>query len=243
VMRKETSLAARLMILLATALASAPMRYSNQLRGDRAAIESGPSSETPKSPAEIFETHLDDVKFVGERLDQALAKLASQAGVRIEVNWDAVVASAVSPATPVRLQMTDTNLRKALIAVLALAQVDQPLKASIDTDGIIRISTADKPAAELIVVRFYHIRPIMDAIIGFRLGLGPQARPTVLDAIDQLQTLVESFINPECWKDNGGAEGPIRVINDVMIVSATAATQEKVGTLLSNLEKELTNRN
>lgn len=56
--------------------------------------------------------------------------------------------------------------------------------------------------------------------------------------LDELRSLIKDTVDPESWRDNGGALGNVRLLGNRMIVTQTPANQQLVGSLLDQLLSE-----
>jgi len=209
------------------------------------ALAADPQVEPTTKPApEIPNTKIGEINFDATPFEQALSELADKSGVRIFVNWQALQAAGVNRDTPVSVRLPDTTLRKALAVVIAVVQEKEPPTCAAETDKIIRIGAG--PGTVPVVLRLYQIQPLIDATLRglSRSGeRGRDPRPSAQDAIDNISRAIEEYVDPDSWRDNGGIDGSLRAIGNVLIIRATPGTQDKVDAFLKKLKREMVSSN
>lgn len=73
-----------------------------------------------------------------------------------------------------------------------------------------------------------------NAAAGFGMVPSPD-KPAAPDMRTDLMTLIREAVDPESWRENGGAYGSIRIVRDAMIVTQTSENHQAVGNILSQL--------
>ena len=201
-----------------------------------------PTIAPAQKPVNQFQsTRIGAVFFDGTQFKNAIAQLESRSGAHLLICWTTLEAAGVDPAARIDVRLTDATLKTALDAVLAAAGAGQTrLAFAAVEDRFVVISTEESLSRKSNLIRFYRVQPMIDLMLLHQIN--PRGRiytPTAQDAIDSLTRAVENNANPKCWKDNGGVEGTLHVIGNVMIINATPATHEQVEDVLKRLKIEV----
>ena len=194
-------------------------------------------SQVPAAPADpppcpttrptVLDATLADVRFPSIPLERALEQLGQLTHANIVVEWRQLEAVGIARSAPVRVQLWDVKLGQALKIVLADVSDDLGFQAQ---DGIVTVSTCERLATND-VMRIYDIRPLIQALV----RLAPDQPPSRNEAAQAIVDLIEAIVEPETWKDNGGNES-IREFLGMLVVIQTPANQQKLQTLLDELQ-------
>lgn len=86
------------------------------------------------------------INFNGTRLETALEVCASLSGIRLTVDWTALIQSGLSPATPVTVSSAQVHLTKAITMILQATNF-QGEPFSVDWEGWMHIPSKSPAAA------------------------------------------------------------------------------------------------
>lgn len=173
-------------------------------------------------------------------LNTAVETIGRQAGIDLRVDEATLRRMELDPSRAVTVVLRNATLLDALDALLA-AHRSAAGPASLDfasVGGVLTLTSADR--AESVVTHLYDIR---------KWPAGMRMRQTRAAALlvplsedewimaDRLTAAVQSAIDPDSWRENGGSIGSIRTINGMLVVSQTIRNQERVRRLLTVLRQ------
>lgn len=158
-------------------------------------------------------------RFSKTPLEEALASLAEQHDVRIDLNRSSLSDLGISPDVPVTLKLTDVSLRSAL--ELILPQLD--LTYLVDSGRLLIESIEESEDRKCVV-----IYPLGD-LIGSN-------RDQSVNVFDELIVLIVCMVNPTSWGEMTGP-GEIAEFRDLLILPQTEKTHNEIINLLTGLRK------
>lgn len=202
---------------------------------------------------------LDEVSYVGEDLEDALANLAEEAGFNLVVDWPALEAIAIYGDTRIDLSLKSVTVTSALEAILHLADRRHLGAAFTIRDGLLAI-TSKAVLDRQLDVRVYNGAPLFEAE---RTGMkqptiGASAEPwRPLARIGSLRwrremrsrglppytgpaEAIQGTVDPSSWERHGGP-GSLRLLGDKLVVRQTQTNHAAIERLLNDLSRSSMN--
>ena len=167
--------------------------------------------------ARVNRLRLDQVPF-----EQAIDALGRSAGVKLVLRREVLQGQGTPLAAPVTLELHDVTLADALDKLLRAVPAGPRLGYTPEA-GVVTVSTK----AETDKVTYSRVYNMRDWY--------PRHGPDADRAYDALRTAVMESVDPESWKDNGGASGHLREFGGLLAVIQTWENHQKVRSLLTAL--------
>ena len=200
-----------LILLLATALSVGPRQLA---RGQRALPTIG--AKTYRGAGDSRASHdsvaqtIDEINLPRMPLDEAIERLRQLTRLNLVVDWIELKTAGVRRDAPVELHLWDTDASRVIQILFMLAGADGPI--ALDArDGIVFATTrSDAGDPRPSAVRVYDIRDLTQLAGGnggqivWAAPRGIPAGPTYQERIEALVHLIESSVETDSWKDNGG---------------------------------------
>ena len=234
----------------------------SELREQSVALERGVGTVDQQVQA-ILDRRLPEVRFDNIGFADVVDFLRDITGANIFVNWRALEAAGIDRAAPVTARLRDVKFSKALDTILRdVGGGTVELAYTID-EGIITISTSEDLSADT-DTQVYDIRdllvtvPDFDNAPSFQIqssqggrggggGGGNLFSGNLSDEqnqqggrnelVDQIVTLIQDIVDPESWRDNGGAVGSVRELSGQLIVTQTPKNLRALQALLEQLRE------
>ncbi len=196
---------------------------------------------------------LDEVRYAGEDLDDALSDLAEESGFNLVVDWPALEAIGIYDDTRIELSLKKVSVAAALDSVLLVADQHHLGAAFTIRDGLLTI-TSKAVLDRRLEVRAYEyppsLRPGMMEKGNSPAGVGAvpwrpaprigslrwkkEMRARGLPPYIGLAEAIQATVDPNSWERRGG-RGSIRVLGDKLIVRQTQANHGSIERLLNDL--------
>jgi hypothetical protein len=177
---------------------------------------------------------LPEVRFDNVAFTDVVDFLRDTSRVNLLVEWRELEAAGIERNAPVTLQLRRVTLEQTLEHILKDVGGGSVRMEYMIDKGAIVISTEDALAARTQVV-FYEVKDLMRNADGKALGGEELAAKT-----KSLIKLVQDFVSPDSWKDNGGSVGTIAEFNGKLIVTQTPKNHQQVEWLLTKLRENPT---
>ena len=172
-------------------------------------------------------------------LKDAFAQLETKTASRLIVNWRYLEAAGIDRNRPVTLRVNNATLKSALTAVLSAGGGSTHLSAVPIYDHVVEITTEESLSHREQATRFYQVRPLIDALLAHQTGAFNRLEtPTTEAAMDLICRAIESHVNPESWRDNGGAVAALHPVSNVLIITALPQMQQQVEEILPRMKHE-----
>lgn len=208
------------------------------------------------------------VDFQRSPFDQVIERLADRHRINVIVNWHDLNQAGIDRSTPVELDLpNEITLKKALTELLEQAGgglVDVGYEVS---DGVLTVATQgflNKKTHP----RVYDVKDLLMEIPDFtdapRMDLRDTTRrlppvsqssslpwkfgdddddeaehdPERMTRLRQLIDLIQGTVDPDSWRDHGGAIGAIKEINGQLVITQNTAAHRKISGLLDKLREE-----
>ena len=199
-------------------------------------------------------------------LHKALAILTERTSVNIVADWTALKGIGLLPTTPVSVHLRDVTLAQALDEIARCMERENAKPSFYISDGIVTMTSraaaaaTNAAAAKLdVTTEFIDLRPLVREVQKVSVpDIAPECRTGMdiiiatqpasslppathhlgnLEVVDDIIKLVMSTVDPEGWRDNGGAIGSITQIGDILVVTSTPENMREIRTLLDALHK------
>ena len=221
--------------------AGVPLAPSGQLLhvwDDRVKQWVGPR---PDDIERVLEARTGELALAGVDFRTAMTRIAEKWGVPLQVEEDRQDGADVRRHVAVTVRLSNPSLAEALDAILDIAN-----SVSGDTDstvpslqyridrGVILIVAGSERAQ--LVRRIYDLRPWLretnpDRSTKERAATRLRDQQAAFEVIKTIQTVVE----PDRWRENGGSHGQTSFESGLLIVEATRRMQAGVAELLAQL--------
>lgn len=197
----------------------------------------------PVSPEERMEFQFTEVRFDRMPLEKAIATLAAQSHANLTVDWKSLGAISVKRDTPITLHLFDLPLNKVLPLTLEQASDDEKAQLGFEVDdhGIAHIAAAQDLTGGLI--RIYDVASLLEVPpaaatqpVPAPNGQGPYPGSTRQEKVDELVRLIETTVDANSWRDNGGQTGAIREFAGNLVISQTRRNQQRIALLLDGIQ-------
>jgi hypothetical protein len=189
------------------------------------------------------------VDFQNNAFADVLDFLRDQAGVDILVQWAQLEAAGFDRNSPVTLRLREPT---PVGSVLSLIFRTLPVRLNYEIDkGVVVIGTAEPVAAGAApeVTRVYDVSDL----VMFRGEVPPPGVPAgpggfggmpgapmavvVPDEVAQLTRLIQTTVQPDTWREAGGASGSITSFKGKLVIKATEPVHKEVAQLLEMLRE------
>ncbi|HEY7115272.1 MAG TPA: M56 family metallopeptidase [Tepidisphaeraceae bacterium] len=190
------------------------------------------------------------VKFNGQGLADCLDFLRDTTGADILVEWASLESAGITKDNPVTL-----DLREPIPAGDALSLMFRAMGVGLtwelDRGVVVVHATGDQQVSTTLIMRVYDVSDLIAggttaAVVpagasggGGGFGGGPAGvgagNPT---DVSQLVTLIVTTVQPETWRDAGGATGSISIFRSKLVIKSTEAVHRDVAQLLEMLREK-----
>ena len=190
------------------------------------------------------------VSFDNLSLTEAIAAIATEVQLPIDVDWPTLATMGITPEQPVTLRLKDVPAHAALSALLAQMPNGEPI---VWGERNRRIAIGDATTVKAPVVRAYELAELareyatfthsssvsddVDQGFGGRGTFSPvPTPPTITDVnarcIDELASILLSTVDPDTWVDNGGSTGRMEYKMNRLVIAQTPENHEKIQRIL-----------
>jgi hypothetical protein len=187
--------------------------------------------QTPRPDRSINKPTNDALDKLVERvsldkipLSQAFEGVARDAHLIMSIEWKKLEDAGVSRDTPVTIELRQIPARKVLGLILASVSAVTDVRFVVDNNRVVISTKEDLQSGEHLAVIVYDLRAFFADL---ELD-SPQAAQLAAGIIET----VESTIDDNSWRDNGGTVGSAKIINGQLIVYQTMENQDEVARFL-----------
>ncbi|HET6248462.1 MAG TPA: hypothetical protein VFE47_12240 [Tepidisphaeraceae bacterium] len=174
-----------------------------------------------------MDQQLPDLEFISVPLATCLARIEQASGQVIAVKWDVLETAGIERDAPITLSIHRETLAGALRAVIAAGSTGNSRVRYQLEDNTIAISTEEDFDRATVCTRVYDLRDV-------RIPHGM----TRQDAVDAIEQAIETRIDPDSWRDNGGTIGNLRELQGQLIVTQTKRAHARIKARLDILRRE-----
>lgn len=204
--------------------------------------------------------------FTNNRLEDVLSYFASVTNLNVDVDWDSMERIGVGRDMPVSLELRDVPARVVLNRVLEKTKTDSFSRVDwAVNDGVLVIAAEEALRRNTFVVIYdirdllfeipdFDVAPLLDldhvldrwgdqksrensgAIFGYNDPEAP-VRRTEQDMMERVLEIIQTNVDFEGWRDNGGSTGVVQELNGNLIVTNTAKNHRQIQGLLNQLRE------
>jgi hypothetical protein len=179
----------------------------------------------------ILRRRISELRFSQTPLESALASLQADAHFGAIIRWDQLEAAGISSASPVTLDVSGLPLEKALDLLCETMGITYNFH-----NEIVEITLPDQ-AGRIVESRVFNAHEFIDVMTGFAGSHVPRGNQlNRQEALHYFRDLVESTIEPDSWKDNGGSVASLGVIGACLVVKNTARVNESISSFMAEVQ-------
>ncbi len=241
------------------------MAYPPEMSFRRGEIQSYTESDADRRVLAALETRRIPASFTDNSLQDVLAFVATVTNINLDVDWESLQQLGIERDKLISLELAEVPARVVLDRVLEKAQPDAFSKAGWAVNDGVLVVAADEALRRNTFIVIYDIRDLLFQIPNFddapRLDLdqvlnqGQQGGgggggsifednedaegegPTEEELTDQILEIVQTNVDFEGWRDNGGSTGVVQVLNGNLIITNTARNHRQIQGLLNQLRE------
>ena len=213
---------------VASAAQGASQSTQNVPREERASRAEDSQGRAPRGADELARTamhQLVELKLSEAPISDAIDKLRAQTGAEVFVNWKSLEAAGVGRHDPMSLHVRNIHASTALDLLLRVAAPEGPKLGWAIDNGVVTVSTADD-LAKNVMVRVYDVRHLLGK---------PGADNDRAKKVSAILRLFTDRVDPQSWRDHGGATASIRELQGQLIVTQTPENHRAIVDLLQSL--------
>mgnify|MGYP002777649612 CR=1 FL=1 len=223
------------------------------------------SVETRSTLAALANTRRP-VDFTETPLERAVDWVAKSGNIKMDVDWPSLEKIGINKDTPVTVNLSTIRLDQLLDLIVSKVSPDPTSAAAWEVqDGILRVASAEAINTNrlmviydirdlLVEVRDYSEVPQFDLNSALQAGSGTgggggstspiqstttqqQTGRTVEERTDELVRLITEQIDPDNWRENGGAVGFVSRFKGNLLITNTPKNHRAIGALLRRLRE------
>ncbi len=195
--------------------------------------------------------------FTDNTLEDVLNFIATVTNLNVDVDWDSLAEVGVDRDTLVSLNLQPLPARTILDRVLQKVSPDEFNSANWAVNDGILVVASDSALRRNTFIQIYDIQDLLFQVPDFtevpdlELGSVVQGQggtdqdvdleiPTSLsveDLLERIREIIQTNVDFDGWRDNGGDTGDIQELNGNLIVTNTAANHRNISNLLSQLRE------
>lgn len=196
--------------------------------------------------------------FTDARLEDVLSFFAQVTNLNVDVDWGSLANIGLSRDDVISMNLQPLPAETVLDRILRKVSPDAFSRANwAIEDGVLVVASEDALRRNTSIV-IYDIRDLLFQVRDFKdipdLGLGEitqgqggsstsdfeyeeQEGPAEDDILQRVIQIIQSNVDPEGWRDNGGDTGDITELNGNLIITNTARNHQAIAGLLSQLRE------
>lgn len=232
-------------------------------RGDQ---QSFVESEADRKVLATLETRRIPASFRDNTVEDVLAFVGTVTNLNIDVDWDSLAQIGIERDKEITLELREVPARVVLERILEKAQPDAFSRAGWAVNDGVLVVAADDALRKNTFVVIYDIRDLLFQIPDFPdapqldldqvLNQGAQGGgggggsvfggdtgntegvgPTEEELMDRILEILQTNVDFEGWRDNGGETGVIQELNGNLIITNTAKNHREIQGLLNQLRE------
>ncbi len=232
----------------------------------RGEIQSFVESDADRRVLATLDSRRIPASFADNSLADVLSFIATVTNVNMDTDWDSLEQLGVTRDKPVTLELREVPARVVLNRVLEKAQPDQFSKLGWAVNDGVLVIAADEALRRNTFVVIYDIRDLLFQIPNFldapRLDLdqvlnqgqqgssgstggifeggdeeNPGEGPTEEELMRQILDIIQTNVDFEGWRDNGGSTGVVQELNGNLIITNTGRNHREIQGLLNQLRE------
>jgi type II secretory pathway component GspD/PulD (secretin) len=232
----------------------------------RGEVQSFVESDADRKVLATLETRRIPASFRDNTLEDIVTFVATVTNLNVDVDWDSLSAIGIERDKQITLELREVPARVVLDRVLEKAQPDQFSRAGwAVNDGVLVVAAEEALRRNKFIV-IYDIRDLLFQIPDFanapELDLdqvlnqagqqgggggggsvfgdtedGPLGGPSEEELTDQILEIIQTNVDFQGWRDNGGDTGVVQVLNGNLIITNTARNHRDIQSLLTQLRE------
>lgn len=232
----------------------------------RGEVQSFVESDADRKVLATLETRRIPASFRDNTLEDIVTFVATVTNLNVDVDWDSLSAIGIERDKQITLELREVPARVVLDRVLEKAQPDQFSRAGwAVNDGVLVVAAEEALRRNKFIV-IYDIRDLLFQIPDFanapELDLdqvlnqagqqgggggggsvfgdtedGPLGGPSEQELTDQILEIIQTNVDFQGWRDNGGDTGVVQVLNGNLIITNTARNHRDIQSLLTQLRE------
>ena len=225
-------------------------------RGEPVAFQESP--EDRRVMAELRSKRVP-ANFTDARLEDVLEFFAQVTNLNVDVDWESLADIGITRDDLISLNLQPLEAETVLDRVLRKVSPDAFSRANWAVeDGVLVVASDDALRRNTFVV-IYDVRDLLFRVQDFTevpdLGLGQIIQgqgggsqsadfqieesegPTDEELLERIVEIIQTNIDPDGWRDNGGDTGDVTELNGNLIITNTARNHQAIGGLLSQLRE------
>jgi len=231
----------------------------------RGEVQSFVESEADRRVLASLETRRIPASFADNSLQDVLAFVATVTNINLDVDWESLEQIGIERDKLISLELREVPARVVLDRVLEKAQPDAFSKAGWAVNDGVLVVAADEALRRNTFIVIYDIRDLLFQIPNFDnapqldldqvLNQGQRgggggggsifededdnnaAGPTEEELTQQILEIIQTNVDFEGWRDNGGSTGVVQVLNGNLIITNTARNHRQIQGLLNQLRE------
>lgn len=231
-------------------------------RGD---LQSFVESEADRRVLATLDTRRIPASFRDNSVEDVLAFIATVTNLNMDVDWDSLAQIGIQRDKEITLELREVPARVVLDRVLEKAQPDAFSKAGWAVNDGVLVVAADEALRKNTFIVIYDIRDLLFQIPDFPdapqldldqvLNQGAQGGgagggsvfgesgeqepvgPTEQELMERILEIIQTNVDFEGWRENGGDTGVIQELNGNLIITNTARNHRAIQGLLNQLRE------
>ncbi|MBL8746802.1 MAG: hypothetical protein JNK58_10660, partial [Phycisphaerae bacterium] len=232
-------------------------------RGD---LQSFVESEPDRKVLATLESRRIPASFRDNSLEDVLAFIGTVTNLNLDIDWDSLAQIGIERDKEITLELREVPARVVLERILEKAQPDAFSRAGWAVNDGVLVVAADEALRKNTFVVIYDIRDLLfqipdfpdapqldldqvlnqggqggggggGSIFGGDTGQGAPVGPTERELMDRILEILQTNVDFEGWRDNGGDTGVIQELNGNLIITNTAKNHRQIQGLLNQLRE------
>lgn len=204
-----------------------------------------------------LETTNIPASFTDNALEDVLNFISTVTNLNVDVDWDSLAEVGVDRDTLVSLNLQPLPARTILDRVLSKVSPDEFNSAGWAVNDGILVVASDSALRRNTFIQIYDIQDLLFQIPDFvetpdlelgsivqgQGGSNQQADVDVPDSLspedllERIREIIQTNVDFDGWRDNGGDTGDIQELNGNLIITNTAANHRRISNLLAQLRE------
>lgn len=232
-------------------------------RGD---LQSFVESEADRKVLATMETRRIPASFRDNSLEDVLAFVGTVTNLNMDIDWDSLAQIGIERDKEITLELREVPARVVLERILQKAQPDAFSKAGWAVNDGVLVVAADEALRKNTFVVIYDIRDLLfqipdfpdapqldldqvlnqggqggggggGSIFGGAQGENEPVGPTEEELMEKILEIIQTNVDFEGWRDNGGDTGVIQELGGNLIITNTAANHRQIQGVLNQLRE------
>lgn len=232
----------------------------------RGEIQSFVESDADRRVLATLETRRIPASFRDNTIEDVLNFIATVTNLNVDVDWDSLAQIGIERDRQISLELREVPARVVLERVLEKAQPDAFSRAGWAVNDGVLVVAADEALRRNTFIVIYDIRDLLFQIPDFedapeldldqvlnQAGQGgggggggsvfgdteseDPVGPTERELMDRILEIMQTNVDFQGWRDNGGDTGVVQELNGNLIITNTARNHRQIQSLLNQLRE------